>query len=505
MDFSLYSYTYLYDMQKSVIIIGAGMGGLAAACLLARGGYKVTVYDNNEQPGGRNSIFKEKGFTFNRGPSWYLMPGVFEHFYKNMGENIADHLTLQRLTPGYRVFFKDTLFGAIDIYGDRKRDGQTFESFEPGAKNKLNSYLRRSEELYNMARDEILYENIDSARELLSPKLMRAAVRLRLLSSMHKNIAKDFKSRELQKILEYPSVFLGGSPYNIPALYSVLNHVNFDQGVFYPKGGMDAVAKSLAALAKKHGAKITCNATVTGIITKDGRATGVELASGKTVPADIVISGAGIENTEQNLLPASQRMYSKRYWKTRTLAPSALLIHLGISGALPELQHHNLIFSKKWKLHFDSLFKKKTWLADPSIYICNPTKSDSKLAPKGHENVTILVPIAPGLSYTDETLNIYADHILQVLEKTLHLDNLNSRIVCRRLFCVKDFEVKYHAPKGTALGLSHTLRQTATGRPSNKHQKIHNLYFVGADTAPGIGVPMCLISAELVAKRLGKG
>ena len=489
-------------MSKEVVIIGAGIGGLAAACLLSKAGHKVTVYDKNEQPGGRNSIFKEQGFTFNYGPSWYLMPDVFERFYELLDEPIKDHLTLQRLSPNYRVFFKDTLFGAIDIYGDRERDGQTFETFEPGTKNKLNNYLNRSEQLYNLARDEILYKNIDRARDLLSPQLMRQAVKLKLLTTLHKTIARDFKSHELQKILEYPSVFLGGSPYNIPALYSVLGHVDFNQGVFYPKGGMYEITKSLVKLAKKHGARVVCNAEVSSIITENGQATAVKLASGKTIPADIVISGAGIENTEKNLLEADERTYSNRYWKTRTLAPSALLIHLGVSGKLPQLQHHNLVFSKKWKTHFDSMFKKKVWTFDPSLYICNPSKTDPRLAPNGHENLTILVPIAPGLSYNDKTLDTYADHILQTLEETLHLDNLRSRIVYKRLFCVKDFEQRYHAPKGTALGLSHTLRQTAVGRPSNKHNKINNLYFVGADTTPGIGVPMCLISAELVHKRL---
>ncbi len=491
-------------MQKRVVIIGAGVGGLAAACLLARAGHTVTVYDKNEQPGGRNSTFTEQGFTFNYGPSWYLMPDIFERFFGLLDENITKHLTLQRLSPSYRVFFAGTLFGATDMYGDSVRDGTTFESFEPGGRARLSQYLKQAEQTYQLVGEHILYKNYDSWPQLLRSIPLRDIGKLHLLGSLHKHVTRQFKNRELQKILEYPSVFLGGSPYNVPALYSVLNHVDLNQGVFYPKGGLYAVTKALVRLAKQHGVQIICGSQVMQIDTNDGLTSGITLASGKKIAADIVVSNAGIQNTEQNLLEPAARMYSHHYWKTRTAAPSALLIYLGISGKLPQLQHHNLIFSKHWKAHLAVLFGRKAWPADPSIYVCNPSKTDPKVAPKDHENLTILVPIAAGLSYTDQTLATYADHILQTLEKTLHIDDLRARIVYQRLFCVDDFEQRYHAPAGTALGLSHTLRQTAVGRPANRHKKINNLYLVGADTAPGIGLPMCLISAELVHNRLVK-
>lgn len=488
-------------MQKKVVIIGAGVGGLAVACLLAKAGHRVTIYDKNEQPGGRNSIFRAKGFTFNYGPSWYLMPDVFERFFGLLDEDINTHLKLQRLLPSYRVFFKDTLFGATDIYGDLAHDGATFESIEPGSQQRLQRYLERSEAAYHLATDHILYKNYDSLRDFITLPMVRRARQFKLLTTLHKHVAGTFKNRELQKILEYPSVFLGGSPYNVPALYSVLNYVDLRQGVFYPKGGLYAVTRTLTKLAKQRGAKVVCNSEVARITTADGQINGVTLESGESVEAEIVISNAGVQNTEQNLLEPTKRMYSDRYWKTRTLAPSALLIHLGISGTLPQLRHHTLIFSKHWEAHFASLFGQKTWPGDPSLYICNPSQTDPKVAPRGHENLTVIVPIATGLKYTDQTLATYADHILQMIEKTTHIDDLRARIVYQRLFCIDDFAERYHAPQGTALGLAHTLRQTAIGRPSNTH-KIDNLYFVGADTTPGIGLPMCLISAELVYKRL---
>ncbi len=489
-------------MQKRVIIIGAGTGGLATACLLAKDGYKVTVYDKNEQPGGRNSRFTEKGFTFNYGPSWYLMPDVFEHYFELLGEDITKHLSLLRLSPGYRVFFKDTLLGATDIYGDPERDGTTFESFEPGAKIRLLNYLDQAGQNYNLATEHFLYKNYESWRDYQKPAVLREMRMFKLLGTLHKHIAKQFKSVQLQKILEYPAVFLGGSPYNIPALYSVLSHVDLNQGVFYPKGGLYAVTEALAAIAKQHGVKIICNQEVTRLTVESRQVSGIRLSSGKTASADIVISGAGIQNTEQNLLDPKNRMYSNRYWKKRVHAPSAMLIHLGVSGKLPELAHHNLLFSKKWKSHFDTLFGKKAWPGDPSIYICNPTKTDPDTAPKNHENLTILIPLASGLTYSDDTLETYANHILSKLEETLHLNNLRARIVYKKLFCVRDFAERYNAPQGTALGLAHTLRQSAAFRPSNIHKKVKNLYFVGADTTPGIGIPMCLISAELVQKRI---
>lgn len=489
-------------MSQKVIIIGAGVGGLATACILSQAGYKVTIYEKNNQPGGRAGTFTAKGFTFDTGPSWYLMPDIFEDFFKLLGEDADKLLKLQRLDPSYRVFFKDKLFGAVDIVGDVEKDGSTLEAIEPGARTKLRNYLEKSTYQYNLAIDKFLYKNYDSPLDFLTPQMLTQGLRMNVLSSMESYVAKHFSSEEVRKIMQYPLVFLGASPKNAPALYNIMSHVDFNQGVYYPKNGIYSLVETLTKLAKKRGATIHLNAPVSRILTNNGTATGVRLENGEDIDADIVISNADIEHTEQKLLEYKDRSYSERYFKNRTMAPSALLMYLGVNKQYPRLQHHNLVFSKDWNANFNALFKTKKWPADPSFYVCNPNKTDSKVAPKGKENLFVLVPLPATTDYSQDELDKYSEWILETMEKTMHLDGLREHIVYKKIYCAKDFKSDYNSFNGTALGFAHTLKQTAVFRPSNKSKKVNNLYYVGANTVPGIGLPMCLISAQLIYKRL---
>jgi len=489
--------------QKSAIIIGSGFGGLATACLLGKAGYNVTVLEKNEQLGGRAGVFKTKGFTFDMGPSWYLMPDVFEHFFSLLNEDIHEHLELIRLSPSYQVFFKDVRSKPINIYGNLEKDSKTFESLEPGSGATLKQYLKKSEYVYNTATNQFLYKNYDGIKDFLKPRLMKEARKLSLFSNMDTYVRKYFKNTEIQKILQYPLVFLGASPYNAPAIYNLMSHVDFNQGVFYPHGGFGSVVKAFEKIAKKYNVQFKTNIEVTKIIVKDGQAVGVK-AENKDYYADIVVSDADIYHTEQKLLAPQERDHSDRYWNTRTLAPSALLMYIGVKGTLPNFQHHNLIFSKDWKKNFSQIFDNPQWPDDPSFYISNPSKTDKSVAPEGHENIFVLVPIPASLTYNNKQLESYATKILDTIEKQTNTPDLRSRIVYKRLFSVEDFESRYNSFKGTGLGLAHTLKQTAVFRPRNFSKKVKNLYYVGANTHPGIGVPITLISAELLVKRLMK-
>jgi len=489
-------------MSKKAVIIGAGAGGLATACILARGGYTVEVYEKNGGPGGRAGSFTAKGFKFDTGPSWYLMPDVFEQFFELLGEDVNKLLKLKRLEPSYRVFFKDTLFGAIDITGNLEQDGTTLEALEPGARNKLREYLEKSAYQYELAMNEFLYKNYDSPRDFLTRRMLTQGLKMNVFSSMQKYVSKYFSSREVQKIIQYPLVFLGASPQNAPALYNIMSHIDFTQGVYYPRGGIFKFIKALEQLAKKYGAQITYNAEVQSIAAKNNHVAGITLKDGTQVRADIVISNADIAHTEQKLLKARYRSYPEKYWEKRVLAPSALLMYLGIDKLYPELRHHNLVFSRDWQANFKAIFKTKTWPADPSFYVCNPSKTDKSTAPKKHENLFVLVPLPAKLNYSPEELEIYAGRILKTMEKTMHLKDLQQHIVYKKLFAAKDFQETFNAYQGTALGFAHTLKQTAAFRPSNKSKRVAGLYYVGAGTTPGIGLPMCLISAQLVYKRL---
>lgn len=489
-------------MGKQVVIIGAGVGGLATACIFGQAGYDVTVLEKNAQPGGRAGSFEAEGFRFDTGPSWYLMPDVFEQFFELLGEDVNELLDLKRLEPSYRVFFKDTLFGAVDIVGDIDRDGDTLEALEPGARTKLRDYLEKSAVQYNIAIDQFLYKNHNSLSDFFTPRMLGQALRMNVLTSMEKYVSRYFSSPEVQKIMQYPLVFLGVGPTNAPALYNILNHVDFTQGVYYPQGGMYKLVEALVNLAEVRGVKLICNAPVKSIEVKNRKTSGVKLENDDTIEADIVISNADIAYTEQNLLNAENRSYSDKYWKKRVMAPSTLLMYLGVSKKYPNLRHHNLVFSRDWVANFKDIFDNNSWPRDPSFYVCNPNKTDPTSAPKGHENLFVMVPLPARLDYSNEELGKYADWVLNTIEQNMHLDGLKDKIVYKKLFCARDFKEQFNSYQGSALGLAHTLKQTASFRPSNNSRKVEGLYYVGANTNPGIGLPMCLISAQLVYKRL---
>lgn len=488
-------------MKKHAVIIGSGFGGLGSACLLAKAGYRVTVLEKNEQPGGRASVFSEQEYTFDMGPSWYLMPDVFEHFFQLMGETVEDHLVLKKLSPSYRIFYKDE-DRTIDIFSDLEKDIPTFEALEPGSGSRLREYLKRAAYQYEVAKKRFLFKNYDSILDFLNWETAIEGSRLSVFSNMDRYVRKFFTTPAVQKIMQYTLVFLGSSPYNTPALYNIMSHIDFSMGVFYPQGGIYELVKAFVRIAEKHGAVIRTHADVARILVEKGTATGVELVGGERIDADLVISNADMAFTDLHLLPEGSRVKDERYWNSRTLSPSAFIMYLGINGRVPELTHHNLVFSSDWKKNFSQIFDSPQWPDDPSLYICAPSVTDPSVAPEGKENLFVLVPIAPNLSDDEEQLELYGEKVLQTLEQVAHIPDLRKRIEYKKFFSVKDFKQRYNSLGGSALGFAHTLKQTAIFRPNNVNPHVKNLYYAGAGTNPGIGMPICLISAELVYKRI---
>ena len=490
------------SQSQHVVIIGGGFGGLGSAILLAKAGYRVTLLEKNEQLGGRASVFEAEGFRFDMGPSWYLMPDVFEEFFTALGEDINDHLHLQRLQPSYRVFFKDTGLDPVDIYSDLSRDEQTFESLEPGSSQALRIYLEKAEYQYEIAKARFLYKNYDRARDFLTKEVATEGRKLSVFQTMDRYVSRYFQTEAVKKLIQYPLVFLGSSPYNTPALYNIMNHIDYAMGVYYPRGGIYAIIEALETIGRQYGVDFRTHQSVSKITTQSGVATGVQLEDGEHIEADIVVSNADIAHTEQSLLDPSDRMYRDRYFRTRTLAPSAFMMYLGVDGQLQDLRHHTLIFSKDWQQNFAEIFDRPALPSDPSVYLSNPSKTDNTVAPDGTENLVVLVPIAAGMELDTDDFTHYGDQVLATIGEEIGAPDLPERIIYRSDFNSNDFAARYHAYGGTALGLAHTLRQTALLRPNNTHKKLRNLYFVGASTNPGIGMPICLISAELLTKRL---
>ncbi|HRI03604.1 MAG TPA: phytoene desaturase family protein [Pyrinomonadaceae bacterium] len=488
-------------MNKKVVIIGAGIGGLGAAGLFAKKGYDVTVVEKNANLGGRANIFEHGGFRFDMGPSWYLAPDIFEHYFNLVGERVEDHLELKRLSPSYRIFFRNN-GDPLDINSDIEIDTATFEAIETGAGEKLRAYLKQSKYQYEVATQSFMFKNYDRIWDFFNKRVMTEGQKLSVFSTMHKFVSKFFTSKKLQQVMEYTMVFLGTSPYEAPALYNLMSHMDFNQGVFYPQGGFYELIKALANIAEKNGAVLRTNSPVEKIIVRDGKAVGVRIEGDEFIEADLVISNADMWFTETRLLDIAQQTHKEKYWQKRTMAPSAFIMYLGVSEKLPSLVHHNLLFSEDWRKNFDEIYKDPCLPDEPSLYVCAPSVTDPSVAPEGKENLFVLVPIASDLAITDEQKEIYADRVLALMEQEMNLQGLREKIEYKRIYTVENFAADYNAFKGSALGLAHTLRQTAIFRPKNKSKKIENLFYVGAGTNPGIGTQICLISAELAYKRV---
>ena len=484
--------------SRSVVVVGSGFGGLSSACYLADAGFDVTVLEKNDGLGGRASVLEAEGFKFDMGPSWYLMPDVFERFFGHFGHEPSDFYELEPLDPHYRIFFKDG--DSVDITSDREAMRSLFESYETGAGEALEEYLDTSEEHYGVATEQFIYTDRPRLRDWIDLDVMRAApIGLQLLGTMDDYVAKYFEHPKLRQIMQYTLVFLGGAPSNTPAIYNMMSHVDFNLGVYYPEDGLASVVDACVELGEELGVEYVTDAEATEIVNRREGFT-VESAAGD-FDADFVVSNADYAHTEQELLPEHEQQYDESYWDSRTYAPSAFLIYLGVEGEVDPLEHHTLVLPTDWDPHFGQIFDDPAWPEDPAYYLCVPSETDDSVAPEGHSNLFALVPIAPGLDDTEETKTWYRDLVLDDIAENTGVD-LRDRIVFEEIFSVSEFAERYNSANGTALGLAHTLRQTALFRPPHRSSACPGLYFTGSYTTPGIGVPMCLISGEHTASTL---
>jgi phytoene desaturase len=485
---------------RSVVVVGSGFGGLSTACYLADAGANVTVLEKNEQLGGRASRLYADGFRFDMGPSWYLMPDVFENFFADFDRRPDQYYQLERLDPHYRIFFKDG--DQVNLVPDMDANRDLFESYEPGAGAALDDYLEQAAYTYDVGMEHFVYEDRPRLRDYVDPDVLRYARGLSLLGTMQDHVEEYFDHPKLQQIVQYSLVFLGGAPNNTPALYNLMSHVDFNLGVYYPEGGMGAVVDGVVAMAEELGVDFRTDHPVAEIRGREG-GFAVRTENSREFFPDEVVSDADYAHTEQELLLPEDRQYDADYWDSRTYAPSAFLVYLGVEGDVEPLAHHTLVLPTDWDDHFDTIFGDPAWPEDPAYYLCVPSKTDDTVAPDGHSNLFALVPIAPGLDDTPERRERFRDLLLDDIAEHTGVD-LRDRIVFEEIFSLSEFTDRYNSTQGTALGLAHTLKQTSLLRPSHASSEVDGLYFTGSYTTPGIGVPMCLISGQLTAEAMGR-
>lgn len=499
------------------IVIGGGISGLATAALLAREGHQVTLLEQHDQLGGRAGVWQTDGFRFDTGPSWYLMPEVFDHFYRVLGTTAEQQLELVQLDPGYRVYGEGHP-EPLDVSASVEENLDLFEGIERGAGLRLAKYLDRSREIYELAKQRFLYSTFERLGPVLRGEVAARGGRLLrlLLEPLGSLTRRTVRDTRLRQILGYPAVFLGSSPRLAPSMYSLMSHLDLVDGVFYPLGGFGRVVDSVAGLARGQGVELRTGVAVTRIVVgADGVATGVEVRAGKkteTLAADVVVSTADLHHTETVLIDRPElRTYPQEYWDKRTAGPGALLVMLGVEGELPELEHHTLFFAKDWNRGFTAIFGDQPRIPDTlSLYVSKPSGVDADAAPEGSENLFVLVPLPadPGIGRGgvdgtgDAAVEQLADRVIAQIAEWAGIEGLADRITVRRTVGPGDFAADLNSWKGSALGPAHTLTQSAFFRAGDVSKHVKNLYYAGSSTIPGVGLPMCLISAELVLKRL---
>lgn len=480
-------------MNRSVHIIGSGFSSLSAASYLAKAGYKVTVLEKNDTLGGRARQYKNMGFTFDIGPTWYWMPDVFEKFFADFGKKPNDFYQLDRLKPGYQVYFD--VNDSITVPGNLDAIYKIFEDEEKGSSKHLKSFLASARENYDIAVKKMVYKPGISPLELVSTETIARVSQF--FSTIRKDVRKNIKSNKLIQILEFPVLFLGAKPSNTPAFYNFMNYADFGLGTWHPKGGMYKVVEGMVSLAKSLGVEFVTNAAVDKIVTDSNNAVKALQVNGEEIATDLVLSGADYHHTEQ-LLDNNLRQYSEKYWSKKTFAPSSLLFYVGFDKKIKNVCHHTLFFDTDFDIHAKDIYDTPKWPKNPLFYASFSSITDDSLAPEGKEAGTFLIPLAPGLEDTEELREKYFNKILERLEKLTGQD-VRKSIIFKKSFCVNDFIKEYNSYKGNAYGLANILMQTAFLRPKIKSKKVKNLYFTGQLTVPGPGVPPALISGKIAS------
>lgn len=486
--------------KKKIAVIGAGFAGLSSACSLADKGFAVTLLEKNSKTGGRGRSFQHEGYTFDMGPSWYWMPEVFEQFFNRFGKRVCDYYELKRLDPSYRVFFDDG--NPMDVPADYNDFKAMIEAIEPGSGPKLDKFMAEAKIKYDTSMADFVWKPSLNLLEFAHPKLLIESFRLHLFSSFSNHAKTYFSHPKILQLLEFPILFLGAKPEKTPAMYSMMNYADIMLGTWYPKGGMCRIAEAMTKLAHELNVKIVTSCEVSAINVSGHEAQSIDV-DGETLHFDAVVAAADYHHVESKLLREEHRSYSEDYWQKRVMSPSSLIFYLGVNRKVNGILHHNLFFDERFDRHAETIYDNPSWPEKPLFYLCCTSASDHAVAPVGKENLFILIPVATGLTSTEEERRKYLDICLERIRKHTGED-LKQHLEYVRSYAHEEFIGDYHSFKGNAYGLANTLMQTAVMKPRLRSKKVKNLFYTGQLTVPGPGVPPSIISGQIVADQVEK-
>ncbi len=483
-----------------VVVVGAGLGGLAAAIRLAAAGREVTVLEREDYPGGRAGKLSLDGYEFDTGPTVLTMPSLLEDLVGTVGEDLADWLPMTRLDPAYRAHFPDG--STLDVIADTAR--MAGEVARVCGAREADGYLRfvdDARELWRLERDDFIDRNLDRPQDLVTANLWRLLVRGGF-GRLQSKVNSYFADPRTRRIFSFQAMYAGVAPHQALALYAVIAYLDSVAGVYFPKGGIHAVSRALADVATKHGVTINYGTTVTSVSTVSGRATGVVCADGRRFAADTVVLNPDLPIAYRDLLPPTR-------WRNPLLgklrySPSCVVLHVGSRQSYGAIAHHNIHFGRAWRETFDEVINQGRLMSDPSLLVTNPTRTDPTLAPDGRQTYYVLAPTpnlnAPLLDWRGSLTGTYRSELIDTLEQRGYV-GFGDGIEVSRFITPADWADQGMAA-GTPFAAAHTLRQTGPFRPGNLHPTLSNVVFVGSGTQPGVGVPMVLISGRLAAERI---
>lgn len=486
----------------SALVIGAGIGGIAAAGRLGRAGYRVTVVEKNSQPGGRCDQIVRDGHRFDVGPTIFLMPEVFAETYAALGQRMADHLDLRRINPTYRITFDD---GAqLTLNADIAQMQAQLEAIEPGSFGGYLRYLTEGHRHYRLALAKFVGRNFYHAWDYFSPANLPLILQLKGLRKHYDNIGAYFTHPHLKAAFTFQNMYLGLSPYDAPATYSLLQYTELADGIWFPQGGMYRIIESLTDIAAALGVEFIYNAPVRQIEVAGDRATAVLLEDGRRLEADLIVANADLPYVYDKLLPDRREA---RQLARRKYTCSMLMFYWGVDKVYEQLGAHNVFLAGDYRASFDRIFRDHTLPDEPSLYVHAPARVDPTAAPAGQDTLTVLVPVG---HLADEPVQDWEALRQRARAATLGrlagigVTDLAQHIKFEISYTAHDWQRLYNLAKGAAFGLSHNFGQVGYLRPHNRHARYRNLYFVGASTHPGTGLPIVLYSARLTVERILK-